>query len=64
MASEILKKKQQRIFEIERYLRYREKLYHDLMNELSKDTEMYKEVRAKHVELLYIMKELNIKISQ
>ena len=42
------------------HLQERERMLHDLMNNLSEDTEMYKETRAKHVELLHILDQLKI----
>ena len=44
------------------YLQNREKALYDLMNSLTEGTEMYKETRAKHIELLHILDELGIEV--
>lgn len=48
--------------EIIDYLRKREQSLFDLMNSLTEGTELYKETRAKHIELLNILKELEIEM--
>ena len=49
---------------IQEYLRNRENELYNLMISLTDGTEMYKEIRAKHIELLNILEDLGIEISQ
>ena len=51
---------------IKEYLQNRERMFFCVMNELSDTagTELYKETRAKHIELLHILENLGIKVLQ
>lgn len=46
------------------YLKNKENELYNLMNNLTQGSEMYKEVRAKHVELLHILNDLGLNIDE